>query len=418
MGRIHLSCLLLVFLILLVMPGLALAYTTDCTPEAGRTCYQASSSYSDISNAISAARAGDTVRISAGNYTFSSTIYVDKALYIIGAGSGSTTITDNSLVNGTWDLSGSGFIRLSGFTLAGSAGSYGGSIRIRSKNKRVDNLRLNQSGDRHPIGVYGNLSNVVIDHSTFESGGRGINVFGSAGYWTDEAQFAPGTNYGVYVEDSTFNKGGVEVMDITFGGAYIVRYSTINNGGNLAVHGADSGSRSGGYIEVYNNTFDNAGVKRDMNIIIRGGVAIIHNNTIIGSFNSAFKVQNWRSCFGFISLPFHSSNQNRCEHFSVNPLDGDVSPENNGWPCKDQAGRGPNQSSHPMYEWNNTWNAGAANFNISSLCAGPPNAGIHVQSGRDYFTDTTMPGYTTYTYPHPLLTASAPSPPQNLTTVP
>ena len=225
MRRIRLSCLLVAPLIPFVMPGLARAYTTGCTPEEdGTTCYRASCSYSDIASAISAANAGDTIRISPGSCTFSNTLYVTKALHIIGAGSDRVRITDNDVANGTWDLNAPGLIRLSGFTIDGGPTGYGGTIRAHT--------------------------------------------------------------------------------------------------------------------------------------------------------------------------------------------------DNNGWPCKDQAGRGPNQSSQPMYEWDNTHNGANGNYSINNFsgCSNP-SVFDHVQDGRDYFTDTHMPGYSAYTYPHPLVKGpSRPSPPENLRT--
>jgi hypothetical protein len=404
------SFLITAFLTLLLMPAFVVAYTIDGTPEAGGSCYQAIANQNDIANAINAASEGDTIRISAGTAIFSSTIVVTKSLHIIGAGIGATTIQDNSIPDGTWHLTGSGLVRLSGFTLTGNVGSWNGGVRIKGDNKRIDNIRFNQTGGRHPVSAWGNLSNVVIDHCIFEAGGRGINIYGSSSYWSNPSQYAPGTLFGIYIEDCIFNKGGVEVVDLNSGGAYVVRHSTINNGGNLAVHGADSGKRSGGYIEVYNNNFINSGENKDMCVIFRGGSAIIYNNSISGSYNSAFKVQYWRSCYGAGSeyLPFHPDNQSRCEDNSSDPLDGDYSTVNNGWPCKDQPGTGPNHSNQPMYQWNNTWDQGTPRFALHNV-GGCSNPSIydHVKEGRDYFNNTPKPEYTALTYPHPLISGDS-----------
>jgi hypothetical protein len=50
----------------------------------------------------------------------------------------------------------------------------------------------------------------------------------------------------------------------------------------------------------------------------------------------------------------------------------------------------PHQVIEPCYSWNN----GGVNWSV--LLNAP------LQEGRDYFNDTPMPGYTPYTYPHPL----------------
>ena len=61
-----------------------------------------------------------------------------------------------------------------------------------------------------------------------------------------------------------------------------------------------------------------------------------------------------------------------------------------------------NQVNDPCYEWNNTM--GATNVNFSSKTN-------MVRSGTHFFNDTVAPGYTAYTYPHPLVSGSAPPPP-------
>ncbi len=78
------------------------------------------------------------------------------------------------------------------------------------------------------------------------------------------------------------------------------------------------------------------------------------------------------------------------------------------------------QISTPCYSWNNTEVTGP-NAYFS------PTVKI-LQSGRDYYNETSMPGYTEYTYPHPLTggsptpspspTSTPPSPPRHLMVLP
>jgi hypothetical protein len=63
------------------------------------------------------------------------------------------------------------------------------------------------------------------------------------------------------------------------------------------------------------------------------------------------------------------------------------------------------QENEPCYSWNNTdQNNNPVNFRQWS-------GGESILVGRDYFNDTPMPGYTPYTYPHPLTTSLAPPQP-------
>ena len=59
------------------------------------------------------------------------------------------------------------------------------------------------------------------------------------------------------------------------------------------------------------------------------------------------------------------------------------------------------QATEPCYSWNNKdQNNNLVNFITAS-------SGATIIEGRDYFNDTPMPGYTPYTYPHPLVSAGA-----------
>jgi hypothetical protein len=67
---------------------------------------------------------------------------------------------------------------------------------------------------------------------------------------------------------------------------------------------------------------------------------------------------------------------------------------------------GPNPTPHWLhqvregcYSWNNVFTPNGQHINWNP---GSPN----LQEGRDYFSDTPMPGYTPYTYPHPLVTGT------------
>jgi hypothetical protein len=83
----------------------------------------------------------------------------------------------------------------------------------------------------------------------------------------------------------------------------------------------------------------------------------------------------------------------------------------------DQPGRGrgdlinrnnpawPHQALEPCYSWNDIYTPTGAHINMGL----GPSAFAVLQEGRDYFNETRMPGYTPYTYPHPL-TKSLPPP--------
>jgi hypothetical protein len=64
------------------------------------------------------------------------------------------------------------------------------------------------------------------------------------------------------------------------------------------------------------------------------------------------------------------------------------------------------QATEPCYSWNNRdQNNNPVNFITAQ-------AGPTIIEGRDYFNNTPMPGYTPYTYPHPLTTSLPPPQPR------
>ena len=75
-------------------------------------------------------------------------------------------------------------------------------------------------------------------------------------------------------------------------------------------------------------------------------------------------------------------------------------------------GEGKTAYGYPLYTWSNTKNGSLVGMQCTDGCS-------HVQSGRDFINNgsTPKPGYTPYTYPHPLAQSGAIiqlTPPTNL----
>ena len=68
------------------------------------------------------------------------------------------------------------------------------------------------------------------------------------------------------------------------------------------------------------------------------------------------------------------------------------------------------QALEPCYSWNNVWTPTGRHVNNINPTN---NCGTFLLPGHDYFTDTAMPGYTPYVYPHPLVSDGSPSPSPN-----
>jgi hypothetical protein len=63
----------------------------------------------------------------------------------------------------------------------------------------------------------------------------------------------------------------------------------------------------------------------------------------------------------------------------------------------------PNPETEPCYSWNNIHSPDGEHLNFV-----PSVGAFTIVQGRDYFNDMAMPGYTPYTYPHPLTTGIEP----------
>lgn len=103
---------------------------------------------------------------------------------------------------------------------------------------------------------------------------------------------------------------------------------------------------------------------------------------------------------------------------------GDTYVITNGYPALDQNGwAGPTrffgtystQTLTPWYQWGNTWNAftGASaipfSVDVTNAALNKPDSDYFLQENREFYNNTAMPGYTAYTYPHPLAGAASPT---------
>jgi hypothetical protein len=135
-------------------------------------------------------------------------------------------------------------------------------------------------------------------------------------------------------------------------------------------------------------------------------------NFTVNQWNTGYSIRNTTAGWGsIISSNTATTVTNGTSAFGQSRVwaNGDSYQILQAYPCLDQIGRGagdvlsganptpeawPHQVLDPLYLWGNTFNG-----NGSPLLA---NASLHVQTNRDYYDNTTKPGYTPYTYPHPL----------------
>lgn len=364
----------------------------------------------DVQEAVDAAVDGDTVVVPAGSCTWSDPLTVThKGITIRGAGVDETIITDATekayAESAIAVLASSGdLFRITGFTFNGTAGSEGLiGIRGSSQAWRIDNNKFDLASGR-PIAIKGHTYG-VIDHNTIEKKTAMIWVatdgFGDSSWSTPIALGSPNA---VYIEDNVFDqtRHHLGAADAQAGGRFVFRYNTLRDS-YVHMHGSETGypERGGVCYEIYGNNFIHT-ENWFAAIFLRGGTGVAYDNTATG-YQSMINVINRRS--------YESHGDwGRCDGSSS--YDGNE--DSNGYPCYDQFGRGPNQSSAPFHEWENYLDGENADVYVQSVST------QHIQEDRDYFNDTQLPGYTPYTYPHPLTTVedeappTVPNPPANL----
>lgn len=361
----------------------------------------------NVQAAINALNAGDAVACPAGSWTWTSTLSINKAVTLLGAGIGQTNITLSPPVSSTLAISltvdPSQFVRLSGFTFtAGNNNASVDLVQVVGFNQyavsgmafRIDHVRMNDGNiaSARLLGVY--YAYGLIDHCYFKRNlfGQSVEILGGSnnsdlGYtsWTQPLSLGSGTD-AVYLEDSTIDHDnqGETGIDQYGGVRSVVRYNTIIGTG-LGDHGLDSGGRRSAFsMESYRNTFTNSGSTSVRADTIRGGTQVQFDNTYSGSqgftgiavlyyrtvFSSDF--HGWAYCDGtqydvvnalnttttygtatrFLSTAPDTICTGAATGTCTQALDlGGTGTF--GYPCRDQPGRTHNQALAPLYQWNN-----------------------------------------------------------------
>jgi hypothetical protein len=396
----------------------------NCATIAARSLSQ-----SDVQAAINSANEGDTVTIPAGSASWSSAVSVgSKGLTILGAG------IDGSVISGAGAFSINGVegksVRISGFTFSGSGAKI--VITGTSKAFRIDHIKFNNLSSQAILVdgyTYG-----VVDHCQFVGTNVfvGLQVFDNSrasGVAAWKRPLTLGTGNAVYVEDCVFDfvnyAPGIVAIDSRSGGRYVFRYNRVKNI-NIACHDAETTNQRGTFSwEVYGNVFEYT-AELWTATYMRGGTGVIFNNKFTAprfNWGSPLRITSYRStgaghgtpwnvaCDGTRDYMWSDVSGNCSTPGQVNSngavcvqMDGHL--DSTGYPCIDQLGRTYDangdgiQDVSPAYEWNNTNGTGDVRYRLIV----PSEVSMHLKEGRDYFCGTPKPGYTPYTYPHPLVT--------------
>jgi hypothetical protein len=298
--------------------------------------------------------------------------------------------------------------------------------------------------------ITGNTNRGVVWNCSFDSNPFNISTMGAVtlkddgnatgNSWTSLSNMGSLDTTGqgeLFVEDSDFHAFGFAVANDD-NGRMVVRYSFYDNSGMMGTHGADTSNYGQRYFELYNNVANfngyTNGTTFNLNdwFYLRGGTYVIYNNTIPPLTSQDYgnkpdinmTVMNLQRnggpdpCWGSGTsggANYHAPRQVGMGYVTGTGKDG-VGQANDSITY---AG-----DSEPAYIWNNT--RSPLNSSISdyggSDCKSPDTSANYIVLNRDYFNGSTAkPGWSPYTYPHPLrgsqTSAPAPAPPIQLSGV-
>lgn len=439
---------------------LALLFLFVCATGHAATINAASTSRTDVQNAVNTAVSGDTVAVPAGSSTWSTAVTISgKSLTLQGAGDTATIITDGT-GGGAFDgtCSAANFVRVTGFKVIKSSDhsnnghfNFSGAVNgTYEMGFRLDHntLVIGSAGTRgvRATGIYGCIDHNVFSITATSGSIQSITIhgasFGSDGGYTPWTKpLSLGTTNAVYVEDNSIQYDPAMInhedfLDAYAGGRYVIRNNRITN----AVpghHGTDSGgTRSCVSFEVYSNAFVNTTGTQLRALTVRGGTGVVFANTYSGNYggvnlmyyragdgSGCLNISDWEVVgsgnYKLRSASLSANGSRECDTAGTvgfNTVDKETLGSFGGsfqryfdgsgtgnYPGRDQPGIAPGQVTDPIYVWSNGGHDSALyNGGCAENSFGLAN---YIQSGRDYINNgsTAKPGYTTLVYPHPLI---------------
>lgn len=387
------SCVCTFFLMLYVLsiPSFCRAACSGSSP----TLTAADCSDTEINLCVAAAAHGDTINVPDGNCTWTDSVSLPIEKTIKLAGSGKTTTVISKGTDYFFVSYGSGN-EISGFKfiLTGCAASSCILGRVGNTNFKVhDNYFLNSSGKTAELMFYNTATGDIAPTGVFYNNTMDEcrpTVHHSTTRTVADATWAEASSIGissaVFIEDNIITRSSGVAYDSNYAGRGVLRYNTITGVG-LLVHSLQGLNERGTKSwEIYGNYMTPTEITTPFDM--RGGTGMIFYNSVSFSSewysnNAKIALSNARTSTAYGTNPPSSG---KCDGSS--DWDGNVTPD--GWPCRDQIGRGPDTgtdtsvigkatSSEPAYFWSN-WDR-----TYSKFIAANNGGDAHIQADRDYY---------------------------------
>lgn len=338
-----------------------------------------------------------------------------------------TTITHSAGSSSLFSLqeNSAGSVELSGIRFVSGAASDDYVQISRSVNGRpvllhdlyfesVANFDCIQSDSNR--GVVWNSSFVALPYSRAQLAIHHIHA--PADSWTTPSTMGAADTTGTsnfYIEDSDFH-GWLNSTDFDSNARSVMRHCLLNNAG-FGTHGADTSEYGQRHFEFYDNEMiwngysDGQTLPVGRGFYLRGGTGVIADSIITMPSGSDYPN---KACIDMTVMNLQrNSGPNPCWGANQTGVQ---------YPAPRQVGMGRitgtagsdsftyRGDSEPLYIWGITGSCSATTSDYGgSECTNPDASASYIVAGRDYFLNTPKPGYSKYTYPHPLRTSSTPT---------
>jgi hypothetical protein len=425
------------------------------------TITAASCASTAVQAAINSAARGDTVVIPNGSCTWTSGVTISgKGIIVHGQSQAGVVITDNVATYGITLTEDTSFhTQISNMTVTGS-GVFIWVLPFSTPTDTGQAVLIHDlvAHDTAVIRLEANRG-VIYSNTVTGSNSLGDNIefvqckspSGLTTSWTTASTMGTTDTTGQsnsYIEDNTFTDVLQAVIDVDDNCRTVIRHNTFNNSA-MASHGADTSFYGNRHAEIYDNTFiftdhsPDCVATRNIPYFIfwRGGTGLLTNNTGLVNMSS--------NCWGskpalVMTLENLGRDAGADACWGLNTTNGANyhAPRQPGFgrvtgTGTDGLGR-TNDSityvgdSEPFYIWNQNLTPSLTNYDdngtsfnscvVTHPGSVPDTVNHYLVSGRDFINDgTAKPGWTRYTYPHPLRSGSgsgAPAAPSNLHLVP
>lgn len=428
--------------------------------------------FESVAACVDGASAGDSISVSAGAATWGAgaRVSVTKSLTITGAGATETTIVDEGPTGSpfTITLSGSDSASISGFGFARVAQdppNYDGIIGFATSGTTFSRVHHCRFDDVDGRSIATASPYLLVDANVFTCVSAWCAPLIIIGDRSGDHPMDYGGPSFVFVENNTFDFSAVTdgerdgALDCKDKGRFVFRHNTVL-GTRVMNHGFDS-TISCMSFEIYDNSFTDDGpdYQNGFFVQLRGGTGLIHGNEMGGStelWGAPLGATNYRSCSDNAQIAAvkpcdgtvygvctgeawgewaDCTSDPECADLSAGTCErkwcstsldilcttADECPEGetctgatdgsgpNGYPCRDQIGRGQNQESAPLYLWDNVAYGEGVGLAVMDNGGGTCFTAEHIQLDRDYCEhdpstscgDVAGWSYTPFACPHP-----------------